>query len=285
MLQWLHLSPDARGTSMINPNASNEPDLSAERHQLLGIVEGRSRAAIRGFCQRLPELPRAAYARALTGMGYLYEAFDLMFAIIATNIQATHDQSDYQARFNAMQNVLRPFASEFGIEPDRPLQRPHRKLYLDFYQAAAGQPWPSHYPADASNPWLKCGRYWTNVMIQRLQAKDLDAIQRARYDLGYHWSVEYLSVEEFDELRVGWKAVGIEAPYMNAHCDVEAEHADCATAAIVAFTSVDDPLVVQGIRDHEDDLEGFYMECTDLIIRESMVHRRVAPDSSASASV
>jgi len=270
---------------MINPNASNEADLSAERQKLLASVEGRSRAAIRSFCQHLPALPRSAYARALTGMGYLYEAFDLMFAIIATNIQATHDQSDYRARYLTMQNVLRPFASEFGIEPDRPLQRPHRKLYLDFYQAATGQPWPSHYPADSSNPWLKCGRHWTNMMIQNLQAKDLDAVQRARYDLGYHWSVEYLSVEEFDELRIGWHAVGIDAPYMNAHCDVESEHADCATGAITAFTSIDDPLVLKGLRDHEDDLEGFYQDCTELIRRESMSHRSMTAEGTSSLSV
>jgi hypothetical protein len=122
-------------------------------------------------------------------------------------------------------------------------------------------------------------------MIQNLQAKDLDAVQRARYDLGYHWSVEYLSVEEFDELRIGWHAVGIDAPYMNAHCDVESEHADCATGAITAFTSIDDPLVLKGLRDHEDDLEGFYQDCTELIRRESMSHRSMTAEGTSSLSV
>jgi len=246
----------------------DEAAIQEREQQLMSFLTGGSRVAIRTFCQRLPELPKAAYPRALVGMGYLYESFDLMFAEIATSIQETHDESDYVARYHTMQNVLRPFASEFGIEPNQPLLNPHRKLYLDFYKRVTGESWPLHYPAASNEPWLKCGRRWTNVMLSNLRRSDLSLIDKAKYNLGYHWSVEFLSVGEFDELKIGWNTIGISAPYLDAHCEVEEEHAGCASAAIANFTSVDDPLVIRGIRDHEDDLIGFYSECTELIGKE-----------------
>lgn len=250
--------------------------LSAEHGKLLASLSGNALECIKLFCQRLPDLPKASYARALLGMGYLYEAFDLMFATITSNIQATADLSDYQARYRTMQNVLRPFASEYGIEPDRPLMSPHRKLFADFYRVAAGEPWPAQYPANSDNPWLKCGRHWTDVMLSNLRRDDLGPLDTAKYDLGYHWSVEFLSIAEFDQLKDGWRSVGIDAPYMNAHCDVEPEHADCATTAVVAFGAIDDPLVHRGVRDHENDLAGFYTECAELIERERAAQKRAA---------
>jgi hypothetical protein len=264
---------------MINPNPR-----STEHKEITGLLEkqlvasltGNSLAAIQSFCRRLPELPKSSYAKALLGMGYLYEAFDLMFAVIASNIQETHDESDYKSRYQTMQNVLRPFASEFGIEPGRPLLNPHRKLFLDFYRKASGEIWPSHYPANSDNPWLTCGRHWTNVMLSNLRRSDLGTIDKAKYNLGYHWSVEFLSVGEFDNLKIGWHSVGIDAVYLDAHCDVEEEHAGCAAAAIAAFASPDDPLVIRGIRDHENDLAGFYKECTTLIGKESSAQKSLA---------
>lgn len=237
--------------------------------KLIGLLSGRSVDAIQRFCDHLPKLPTTSYGKALLGMGYVYESFDLMFASIATAVQETHDDSDYVARYKTMQNVLRPFASEYGIEPDRPLQHPHRKLFADFYHIATGADWPPHY-SDRENAWLACGRHWANVMLRNLRRPDLTHIQRAKYNLGYHWAVEFLSVSEFDRLKAGWRAIGIDAVYLNAHCAVEEEHAGCATDAIVAFTSTDDPLVTCGVRDHEDDLAGFYDDCTELIRKETL---------------
>jgi hypothetical protein len=204
----------------------------------------------------------------MLGMGYQYESFDMMFALIAYNVQATHDESDYRARYMTMQNVLQPFCSEYGIEPERPLASPHRKLYLDFYESVTGRKWPSTYPPASAGPWINNGRFWADRMINNLKCQGMSAMDRAKYNLGYHWSVEYLSIGEFEQLREGWKRAGMDGAYIQAHCDVEPEHASCATAAIAEFGVVDDVLVRRGIRDHEYDLVGFYTENTELVLAE-----------------
>jgi len=248
-----------------NPLAPTPGELDTEQKRLFSHLSGSSGVSIGRFCAHLPELPKPAYSDVLVGMGHLYEAFDLMFALIAASVQATHDQSPYDKRYVAMQNLLQPFASEYGIEPGRPLHSTHRELYADFYESATGQPWPLLYPIDSKSQWLSCGRRWTQTMIDRLQREDLDLVSRARYNLGYHWAVEALSVIEFEQLTAAWRSLGFDAPYMNAHNEVEEEHAGCAIGAVVAFSSTDDPLVVQGARDHELDLAGFYDQCTSLI--------------------
>jgi hypothetical protein len=252
-------------------NLGLEEMTGSVEEQLTATLSGVSLTAIRSFCERLPDLPKPSYANALLGMGYQYESFDLLFAVIAANIQETHDESDYKARYQTMQNLLRPFASEYGIEPDRPLLNPHRKLFADFYRIATGKAWPSHYPANDDNPWLECGRRWANAMLSNLRRSDLGTFDRAKYNLGYHWAVEHLSVAEFGNLKVAWHAVDVDAAYLNAHCEVEEEHAGCAAAAIVSFASTNDPLVVRGVRDHEDDLANFYNECVELIGKERSV--------------
>src|SRR3990167_10611702 len=108
-------------------------NLSADERKLDSFLKGTAIRSIRKFCENLHALPKDKYREALLGMGYQYESFDLMFAIIATSIQATVDYSDYFTRYQTMQAVLQPFASEFGIEPNRKLANPHRKLYADFY--------------------------------------------------------------------------------------------------------------------------------------------------------
>jgi len=255
-------------------------NFSAEYEKLSACLSGSAVESIKGFCQRLPDLPNASYANALLGMGYLYEAFDLMFATITCNIQATADESDYRARYRTVQNVLGPFSSEYGIEPDRPLQGTHRKLFADFYQIATGEAWPSHYPASSGNPWLKSGRYWSNVMLSNLRCNGLGPLDTAKYNLGYHWAVEVLSIFEFNQLQLAWHSVGVDAPYISAHCSVEPEHADCATAAVAVFGVIDDPIVHRGVRDHENDLAGFYKEAAELIASESSALKAVTPNTS-----
>jgi hypothetical protein len=253
------------GWANVETSSALSGALTDQQDRMFGVLSGSSVEAVKEFCALLPDLPKEQYADTLVGMGYLYEAFDLMFAVISASIQATQDESDYTARYQTMQNVLQPFSSEFGIEPDRPLASPHRKLYSDFYTMATGEPWPSIYPNDPANPWMTCGRRWTAVMLGRLRDEPMSPMERARYNLGYHWAVEALSVSEFDHLVVAWSALGFDAPYMNAHCEVEEEHAACAIGAITTFTSVDDELVVRGAIDHEADLADFYRECSGLV--------------------
>lgn len=240
-------------------------ELSALQDSLFAELTGCSETSIRRFCEVLPDLPEASYSECLIGMGYLYEAFDPMFAIITASVLATQDASSYRARYLTVQNVLQPFCSEYGIEHDRPLSNPHRKLFADFFSQATGAEWPDRYPSASDNPWLICGRHWSDVMLARLQRSDLGPVDRARYNLGYHWAVEALSVGEFDLLSEAWRGLGFDAPYMNAHREVEEEHAGCAVGAVICFSSVDDPLVIEGARAHEDDLAGFYQECAGLV--------------------
>jgi hypothetical protein len=243
-------------------------NLSADEAKLNSYLMGTAKKAIQHFCKELIHLPKHQYPEALLGMGYQYESFDHMFALIACNVQATVDHSDYVVRYQTMQSVLQPFASEYAIEPERKLGNPHRKLFADFYQKATGKDYPSYYPAVDNRPWLSCGKKWAHVMIHRLEAKHLNLMDRAKYNVGYHWSVEYLSINEFDQLKNAWAQLNVRAPYMQAHCDVEENHAGCATMAVKYFCSLEDPLVRQGILDHEADLVGFYNECSDLILSE-----------------
>ena len=249
------------------PPATNVNETLSLQNRMASFLSGRARAAVNAFCRRLPELPKEHCPDALLGMGYLCEYFDLLFAVIACNVQATQDESDYKARYRAVQNVLRPFASEFGIEPGRSLLAPHRQLFIKFYEQASGAQWPHHYPAASDNPWLERGRYWSNRMLSHLQRVDLGPMDKAKYNLGYHWAVEFVSIGEFDELTAAWHDLGVRCAYLDAHREVEPEHANCATAAITCFTRPDDPLVIEGIRDHEDDLAGFYTDFIGLLDR------------------
>jgi hypothetical protein len=245
-----------------------EYNLDEVHEKLTASLTGTAELAIKKFCQTVPELPKQAYPEAMVGMGYQYESFDMMFALIAYHVQATHDESDYRDRFMTMQNVLQPFCSEYGIEAGRPLANPHRKLYLDFYESVTGKKWPSVYPPSSAGHWINNGRFWADRMINNLKCHGMTSMDRAKYNLGYHWSVEYLSIGEFEQLREGWRKAGFDGAYIQAHCDVEPEHANCATAAIAEFGIVDDALVRRGIRDHEYDLVGFYTENTELVLAE-----------------
>lgn len=242
----------------------SERNLDDVHEKLIASLTGTAEAAIKEFCMVVRELPERAYTEAMVGMGYQYESFDMMFALIAYNVQATHDESDYRDRYMTMQNVLQPFCSEYGIESGRPLGHPHRKLYRDFYESVTGKKWPSIYPPSSNDPWIGNGRFWAERMINNLKCHGMSIMDRAKYNLGYHWSVEYLSIGEFEQLRKGWLDAGFDGAYIQAHCDVEPEHASCATAAIAEFGIVDDALVRRGILDHEYDLVGFYTENTRL---------------------
>ena len=72
---------------------------------------------------------------------------------------------------------------------------------------------------------------------------------------------------EFDLLVDSWGAVSVTASYFDAHCAVEEEHASYAITAVATFSSIDDPLVVQGARDYESDLAGFCIDCAQLTRR------------------
>ncbi|NET34158.1 MAG: hypothetical protein F6K19_19400 [Cyanothece sp. SIO1E1] len=238
------------------------------QQKLIASLTGSAKVAIKHFADAIPELPEQAYSDAILGMGYQYESFDMLFTLIAYHIQATHNISDYDARSRCMQNLLQPLCSEYGIEPERPLGSTHRSLYRDFYESVTGQLWPSTYPRNSASSWINTGRYWANRMIENLECHGMDIMDRAKYNLGYHWAAEYLSIIEFGYLRQGWSKMGITPPYLQIHCNVEPEHSACAAHAIVEFTSLNDPLVIRGIRDHEYDLCGFYNENFELIQTE-----------------
>lgn len=255
---------------------SNKTSVMVQK-QLISYLTGSAKTAMKSFADAIPELPKQSYSDTILGMGYQYESFDILFTLIAYHVQATHDISDYNARFRCIQSLIRPLCSEYGIEPDRPLGTTHRSLYKDFYESATGQIWPSIYPQKSANLWINTGRYWAGRMIQNLECHGMDIMDRAKYNLGYHWAAEYLSIIEYGYLRPAWSKVGITSPYLQIHCNVEPEHSDCAAQAIVEFISLDDPLVIRGIREHEYDLSGFYTENLKLLQAEK---KRFSDDCS-----
>ena len=227
---------------------------------------GSAVESMRAFYRALPGQPRASWPRMMHGMGYNFEFYDALFALVLANVQLSFDEGDYTPRHEAMQAALLPFCSEFGIELGRELRRSHRRLYAQFFEAATGSVMPERYPRGDDNQWLAASRRWAERMRSRL-ATPGGSVDCARYSLGYLWAVEHLSVHEFELMRGAWHAVGVEAPYLDAHCEVEGDHDTYATRALLAFGAPEDPLVREAIRAHEADLGGYYAELTTLVGR------------------
>jgi|SRR5579859_2370678 len=229
-----------------------------------GSFAGSAVVSMRAFYDAMPRQPRAEWPRMMHGMGYNFEFYDALFALVLAHVQLSFDDGDYTPRHEAMQAALVPFCSEFGIELRKDLERSHRSLYAEFFRVATGSVMPERYPKDDRNPWLTASRRWAERMRSRLAPAD-GSIDRARYALGYLWAVERLSVDEFTMMRAAWHRAGVGAAYLDAHCAVEEDHDAFATRALLAFASPDEPLVRQAIRDHEDDLGGYYRELTTLL--------------------
>src|SRR5215469_14517664 len=132
----------------------------SEEKQLVQHLCGTSLRAMQGFFDAMRAVPADAWPDMLVGLGYNYEYYDTLFALMASHVQGSLDESHYTARYRAMQSLLRPFASEYGIEPARALSKTHRQLYAEFYAAVVGGPIPEQYPQDDRNPWLVTARRW-----------------------------------------------------------------------------------------------------------------------------
>jgi len=227
------------------------------------------------YYQTLPSIARREWPALLTGMGYNFEFYDGMFALMAANVQLSMDGTDYRARFRAMQALLRPFCSEFGIEPERGLMKSHRELFGEFYRSATGEAMPERYPRSPLNPWLKISRRWARVMRRRLDCAGADGLDRAAFNIGYHWAVEHLSIEEFRLMRQAWESLGIRAAYLDAHCEVEEEHARCAVAAVTAAQHLGGGVgaaIRRAAEAHESDLAGYYAEMTRFALQRRPPH-------------
>jgi hypothetical protein len=197
-------------------------------------------------------------------MGYNFEHYDALFAVMIANLQMALDDCDYTARHRAVQFALLPFCSEYGIELNRDLQHNHRHLYAEFYRVATGQDLPERYPrpGEAGNRWLAASRRWAMRMRDAIACPGTEQAERARFNVAYCWAVEHLSIAEFAMMRSAWNGAGVHASYLDAHCAVEDDHNAYAARAVLAFTATTDPAVVQAIRAHEADLAGYYDELT-----------------------
>jgi hypothetical protein len=232
---------------------------------LLKHLRGDCERAMAAFYDRLPSVPRHEWPDMLLGMGFNFEFYDGMFAVMIGNIQLAMDASDYSRRSRAVQNCLRPFCSEYGIEIGQPIAQTHRDLYADFYARVVGQPMPERYPEGSANPWLAVARRWCGRMAESLAASGKTPAERARFNIGYFWTVEHLSVAEFALMREAWTRLGVEAPYLDVHCYVEDDHDACSTRALLEFTDVGDPSVLAAIEAHEGEIAGYYRELAGLV--------------------
>ena len=227
--------------------------------QFTELINGDAKYALDEFyTRRLSEVPKAQWSRMMHGMGYNFEYYDYMFSIMSSHVQGALD-SDYTVRYNTMQHLLQPYCSEFGIEVARPLGRTHRQLYKEFYELVNGHKMPERYPSGA-NEWLSISKKWADCMLHRLLRPNSTPTERAKYNVAYHWAVEYLSQLEFELMRDGWKAQGVNAAYLDAHCAVETEHSNHATAALLTCAKAHEAIVKEAVQDHEEDLAGYYRE-------------------------
>lgn len=194
----------------------------------------------------------------MIGLGYNFENYDFMFSKMAFNLQNSINDIEYSFRYKAMQYLLQPFCSEYGIEVNRPLYRTHRELYAIFFKEVSGEDMPGFYPSTI-NPWLRCSKQWAEIMNKALDTKGLSPKNKVIYNVAYHWAVEHLSISEFNIMRAGWKKLGISSDYLNAHCSVEEEHGSYAAKAVYELSESDNPIVIQAIRDHEQHLKEYYV--------------------------
>lgn len=222
---------------------------------------GEAQRAIRTFYSEvLPAVPRTEWPVLMHGMGYNFEHYDALFAQVIANLQMALDDCDYTARHHTVQLALLPFCSEYGIELKHDLQHNHRHLYADFYRIANGRSQPERYPSEQDNRWLAVSRRWAKVMRNEIACPDASDSERARFNLGYYWAIENLSIPELTTMKVAWNALGVQATYLDAHCAVEEDHNAYATRAVLAFTTVDDEVVARAIRAHEVHLAGYYRD-------------------------
>lgn len=222
-------------------------------------LDNSSVQALRNFyLGTLQNISPADYGDLLSGMGYNFEHYDLMFAKMSFTLQNTLYNTEYTVRYKTMQYLLQPFCSEYGIEANRPLYRTHRELYANFYRELVGQDIPEIYPQESSNPWLQCSTKWARIMYQALDAQGYSPHEKAIYNIAYHWAVEHLSIAEFDIMRQGWQKLGISAQYLEAHCAVEDEHGDYAEKAVFEISQPDNPIVIRAIQDHEQHIRDYY---------------------------
>jgi hypothetical protein len=227
---------------------------------------GTAVESIKAFYDAMLMAPRSSWPRMMHGMGYNFEFYDALFALVLANVQLSFDEGEYTARQEAMQAALLPFCSEYGIELGQRLQSTHRKLYAEFFRAATGAAMPERYARGDDDPWLAASRRWATRMRERL-GRPGGPLERARFSLAYLWAVERLSIPEFETMRTAWSGVGVTAAYLDAHCAVEGEHDTYATRALLAFASPDDPLVGEAVCAHEDDLAGYYAELATIVAR------------------
>jgi hypothetical protein len=235
------------------------------QHALHKYISGDAERAMVAFYDCLPRVAREQWPQMLIGLGYNFEFYDGMFAVMIGHIQLCMDGSDYSRRASAVQNCLRPFCSEYGIEIGQPIAQTHRELYADFYSRVIGSAMPERYPQGDDNPWLGTARRWCAQMASSLAAPSLTSEERARFNMGYFWTVEHLSVPEFTLMRSAWRGMGFEAPYLDVHFSVEDDHDACSTNALFAFTEPDHPSVRAAIERHESEIAGFYRDLRALV--------------------
>jgi hypothetical protein len=227
-------------------------------------LSGEAGRAIRDFYGVFPSVPRKEWPALMHGMGYNFEHYDALFAAMIANVQMALDDCDYTARHRAVQFALLPFCSEYGIELKQDLQHNHRYLYADFYRIATGQDLPERYPREDHNLWLAVSRRWASRMRDAIACRDATDAERARFNLGYCWAVEHLSIGEFSMMRDAWNGLGVQATYLDTHCAVEDDHNAYAARAVLAFTTAEDRMVARAIRTHEADLAGYYDELASM---------------------
>ncbi len=230
-------------------------------------LRGDAVRAMTAYYARLPELPTTERPALLHGMGYNFEFYDGMFACIAANVQMAMDAIDYTARYQAMQHLLLPFCSEYGIEANRPLLRTHRQLFAEFYQSVAGRAMPQRYD-ESSSPWLQTSRRWCRKMARTLSCRGSSPEDRARFNLGYFWAIERLSIDEMELMRQAWGRIGYKAAYLEAHCEVEPDHDRWVTRAVSALCGDQHPQLTSAVAAHEAELAGYYRELTRLLAKQ-----------------
>lgn len=233
---------------------------TAGEKDLRRALSGGAANSMRAFYDRLASLAAARRPALLIGMGFNFEFYDALFPLMLANIQLSMDQGDYTARYRALQALLLPYCSEFGIEAGGALRKTHRQLYAEFFAQATGAPYPERYPAADTNPWLLVSLVWTRRMSEAVACPGASSLDRAKFNAGYFWAVEHLSVEEFRLLGEAWGRLGVRSDYLTAHDAVEADHDRWAAEGALLFSPAVDSAFLAGIKAHESHLEGYYRE-------------------------
>lgn len=90
------------------------------------------------LCIFAPMQTKERMWRAWNELCFNLESFNPIFTAVMLKVQCTIGLSDYEARDEALQQLIVPLGGEYGLSAGSPLKKTHRQLFAEFYESVTG---------------------------------------------------------------------------------------------------------------------------------------------------